>query len=663
MRGIYNIASWSLFFAAVILVGILGGCSFVSESGIVDGPKDEPAETKSIAITGVVNLEVGDGSIQPLASASVSLYKIQNQLKTEIAMMLSDDSGQFSFAAIDPTILTNGNQDYFYEIRVSSESDALSAIVVADDSIDIVVDLSSTVAAKALHHTLDDLPADQPGLASKNTFRTFAKLLGDAVPKYRENVVSFDTSVDMQSAVDIFSKTIIKARHISEQLSNQIFYESWWYGLKDAVVEESMWANYMRRLTIDACGPLDGFVPLPYGIAQVLGKAAMDGKQYTVTQVLNAYNEINENQTDLLIVEVLSRYNKMLDGIIEMEEKPASLDTQFSPMQQLFLLSRRQLLTQAIDENTNLDPDQALMLWLYIESDEQEIYLCRPKTKVLAESVQLLSGDRRLIDASILEAQIYHVPGIESKECKDADKFAFHGEIYVNAPAKTDEERLHSVRVSSTDITSLYTDTFETATAYLYKREDDHVYAERETDACVSPDTPVIYTVKARLFDLSERELQVSASHWSIPSFDIAYDGVALSRNPSHPSVVAESQPVFMFGEEEELLATMGAVPEGASIRYNYSAYHEKVGKSAGTALRKCGAITRSPVYHSEQLLMPFACEIGKCASLEGLSSDSVQCRINVRGQLVDETGRILSKSDEAFGYYCVDSDGNGSCE
>lgn len=660
MRGIYNIASWCLF--AVLVAVNLGGCSFVSESA-VDGRKDEPAETKSIAITGVVNVEDVIGSFTPLASASVNLYKIQNRQETEIATTLSDDNGQFSFAAIDSTILTNGDQDYFYEIRVSSESDVLSAIVVADDSIDVVVDLSSTVVAKAMRYTLDDLSVDQPGLASKNTFRTFKKLLGEAIPGYRENVVSLATSVDTQSTVDVFAKTLIKARSISEQLSNQVFYESWWYGLKDAVVDESAWANYMRRLTIDACGPIDGYVPLPYGIAQVLGKAAKSGKQYTVSQVLNAYNESNENQIDLLIGEVLSRYKKILDGIVETEEKSASLDTRFSTMQHLFLLSRRQLSTQMIDENTKLDPDQALMLWLYIESDEQEIYLCRPKAKVLAESVQLLSNDKRLIDASILEAQIYHVPGNESGVCKDEGMFAFHGEIYVNAPAKTDEERLHSVRVSSTDITSLYTDTFETATAYLYKREDDHVYAERETDACVWPDTPVTYTIKARLFDLSERKMLVNTSHWSIPSFDVAYDGIALSRNSAHPTVVTAAQPVFTFGNEEELLATMDSAPEGASIRYKYSAYHEKVGKSAGTALSKCGAITRSPVYHSEQLMMPFACEIGKCASLEGLSSDSVQCRISVRGQLVDEAGRILSMSDEKFGYYCVDIDGNGSCE
>ena len=662
MRGIYNIASWCLFVVVIVAV-ILGGCSFVSETGTLDSPKDEPAQAKPIVITGVVNLEAEDDTSKPLASATVSLYKIQDQQETEVAKTLSDDNGQFSFAAIDSTILTNGEQDYFYEVRAASESDALAAIVVADDSIDVVVDFSSTVAAKALHNTLDDLPADQPGLASKTTFRTFNKLLGDAIPRYRENVVSLDTRVETQTAVEAFAKTIIKAHYISEQLSDQVFYESWWYGLKDADVEEAMWANYMRRLAIDACGPLDGFVPLPYGIAQVLGKAAKNGKQYSVKEVLNAYNESNENQTDLLIGEVVSRYNKMLDGIVEIEEKSASLDTRFSRMQQLFLSSRRQLFLQTIDENTKLDPDQALMLWLYIESDEQEIYLCRPKAKVLAESIQLLSGDKGLKDASILEAQIYHVPGLESKVCKDADKFAFHGEIYVNAPAKTDEERLHSVRISSSDITSLYTDTFETATAYLYKREDDHVYTQRETDACVSPDTPVTYTIKARLFDLSERALQVSTSHWSIPSFDVAYNGVTLSRNSSHPTAVTEAQPVFMLGKEAELLATMDVVPEGASIRYNYSAYHEKVGKSAGTALSKCGAIIRSPVYHSEQLLMPFACEVGQCASLEGLSSDSVQCRISVWGQLVDQAGRILSKSDEKFGYYCVDSDGSGSCE
>ena len=153
-----------IHYAALVLsfyAVILGGCSFVSDSNLPQGQKDEPAVTKSIAITGLVNLESGD-DVTPLAAASVKLVKIQNKLETEIASSTSDDNGQFSFSGIDSTILTNGEQDYYYEVRATSATDSLSAVVVAEDSIDVLVDFSSTVVARSLRHAIKDLSQDKP---------------------------------------------------------------------------------------------------------------------------------------------------------------------------------------------------------------------------------------------------------------------------------------------------------------------------------------------------------------------------------------------------------------------------------------------------------------------------------------------------------------------
>jgi hypothetical protein len=332
-------------------------------------------------------------------------------------------------------------------------------------------------------------------------------------------------------------------------------------------------------------------------------------------------------------------------------------------MQQLLLFSSRALSDTDIDEDTVLEPDQALMLWLYLESDDEEVYLCRPETKVLAEAMQLLTGDGGLKKASVVEAQIYHIRGIEDKECKEMDKVAFHGEVYVNVPAKTDDTRLHSIRVSSSDKNSLYSDAFEYATLFIQKRNDEYVWTEQKTDACVTADAPVTYTIKARLFDLSEKTLDVQTRHWTMPEFNMYYGKNKLGHTASDSTVVKESQAIIRLDKPDDLIRKIIAPPEGAQVKYAYTFFHEREGKFSGKAMPKCDAVTSPSLYDTDQLMIPFACNIHDCADVNSVTTDSVSCRVNVTAKLVDQAGRVLAQSKQKSGYVCVDHDGIAGCD
>lgn len=649
---------------SLLLSLFAGGCSFVGEAlPNSKDEKDEGVEARLIDISGTVNLENDSSVDQSLSGAQVTLYKIQNGIETEVATNTTDANGQFSFPGVYSTILSYGDKDYFYEVRALTETDSLSAIVVAENAINVIVDFESTVIAKSMGYVMAELPANIDALPSLDTINTFSKLLKDEIPRHRANIKSISTQIEDKNDVDIFAKTMTQTRFIEEQAAKKLFYETWWYGLSNTDASEAEWTAYMRRMVVDACGPLDSFVPLPYGIAQAVAAAAKENQQFTAAQVLDAFNAANENLTDLTIHEVLRRLTIVLDGLAEVESKKSSSYTKFSSMQQLFLYSLRKLNEVEIDQDTLLDVDQALMLFYYLESNDEEAYLCRPTMKVLAKGVDDMVGDKRLRDASVLEAQIYVIPGVADEECEDIGMVSFHGEIYVNAPGSEDTDRLHSVRVSSTDIQSLFTDNFSTATMYLPSVLDYDYYSEELNDGCVSEDKDVTYTITAKLFDLSERTLEVNTHHWAMPEFDILYGDAELSHSASNPTAVKEAQPFLSLTKPSDLLSQLSAVPTGASIQYQYSFFHEQKGKTAGQALPKCNAMTQSTLYNTSQLLIPFACDVAQCASVNDISASSVDCRVNVSAKLVDEAGRVLAVSKQQSGHYCVDSNNDGVCE
>lgn len=652
----YRIAFKTILFALV-----LTGCTFVSEPDIVS------EEARPVVLSGIVdNSSIASLQSQPVQAADVYLYKIQNGSSLLLQQTVTDSNGQFSFADIESSVQGSGvTSDYYYEIEVLFDNHRLLAASAMQQSENISVDLQSTVFAHMVRYILGDLDSSEAALPGVATFKLLNKLTREDLFRLHSKFSDLSSSLDASPDTATFAKGMLSANEASEQMATRFSFQSRWNGLKTSKADVDQWTVYMRDIARASCGAMDGFVPLPYKLAMGVAEAAQKGKRFSVKQVIDAFNSSNENLVDLYDEQALERYQQVLSSLSSVLNRSGNSGLRFGRKDILFLISLRGLDINGLSLSSRLDPDQALMLWYLLESEGQDTRLCKPRTKMLANAMYDLMGEKSLKEPAVVEAQIYHVFG---DECNDQKKSAFHAQVYVNMPGNSDKDRMHSLRVKSSDRNSLKTDTFGIAYLFLKDGDDDDQYSEELSDACVSADLPVTYTVEARMFDVDKKTRDLKSKketletrHWSMPRFKVSYNDRPLSKTFSSATPVGESRPLFSLPDPSLVAAELEELPPGASVKYSYRFYHENT-RAVGKPLASCGQRQQTLFSTTDTLLMPDACDRSSCSVQEGVSQVNTQCHLEVNAWLLDKEQRILSKSATTHAYFCVDKDGDGHC-
>ena len=150
----------------------------------------------------------------------------------------------------------------------------------------------------------------------------------------------------------------------------------------------------------------------------------------------------------------------------------------------------------------------------------------------------------------------------------------------------------------------------------------------------------------------------IKTRHWTIKKPEIRYaDGDVVSHSYSKPTLVDERRPTMQLPTQEEMLSELEEVPEGATIKYSYRFRLERIIRyySAGTS--ECETPPTSTLFEGENIVISDVCDTQKCASLNSLPANQVQCRIDVFAHLVDKENRILSRSPLSYGYFRVKSE------
>ncbi|MDH5545700.1 MAG: hypothetical protein OEZ43_08910 [Gammaproteobacteria bacterium] len=641
----------------VLVSFFLSACSLVGEP--------EPFQnvlrySKPIAISGELDGALVGEVPLPLGGAEVILFKVQGKQREELQRVVSDASGMFAFSDVESSVMTNGiGYDYYYEFESSHRGFHLMASIAPRESAYIRIDILSTVHTHLLRETISRLPENRWALPSPETFDLVSRMVNEELRYMKGDIEKLSAKRSRSHRLEKFGQGLLHAANNSALAAHRFYFEAWWYGLRNNEATVDEWAVYMRDIMQTACAPLDDFVALPFGIAQAVGASAQAGRTFSVQEVIDAYVSANQNQIDRHPEEVLADFQAQIQqGYAALNDEGVDY-RHVERMQKLFVYSLRRLGVNDIDFYTRLDPDQAVVLWMYLESGGETIRLCKPATKMLAHSFFLLTQDARLDRPAVMEAQIYHV---DSQDCRRVKKVALQARVFVNAPAHSDEDRLHSVRVKSSDETALITNSTHQASMFLKDGDRDNMYAEELDDACVSPDKDVSYTVEARMFAMDTQQRQLKAAthtlntrHWTLKKPQISYaDGAPVSYSYSKPTRVDEKRPVMHLPAQDEMLSGLEGVPEGAKIKYSYRFRLERLIRYYSSGTSECETPATSTLFEGENVLISDVCDTQRCADLNSIADSMVQCRIDVYAHLVDRENRILSRSPLSYGYFRV---------
>ena len=610
-----------------------------------------------VSLSGSVSMDSNDlvyaTSVQDaaLANANVDIYKIfPDGSETLATSTTTDASGNYSVSGLDPASGGTGSaQDFYYEVRVSRGS--LDIRAPAAPTTDEVVDISpaTNLAAKIVSDVVD-IPNSDTSMPTPNP--ELIEGIRELVEKDADNL-SGAISMPSMGGSGAADNNIAMANGMAAAGGNaekmykavQFASEAEWIenAANNATTEEA--SAYIQRVMREACDqPSDN--PMSGKVADILGDAMLNGDTFSVTDLVNAYNNAAPASEQITVSDAVSKIQGMLTAIDSNLDADASSATDFTETDQILLYVKRGLGTVTAD--TMLTPDQAAP-FLMAALDDGAGSVCDAPV-VLTDVVGGLTNAPQLQSAHIADVEIYNDSGFG---CTATGEGHFRANVEIYTPLGV---TVSSVTITSTDSSALGGDGTENLT------QQGNLWVSQTDGVCVTLDTPVTYTITANLSDTTTLQTTEARTHVLVPEATAKVNGMVASTNSSAPDVVTERRPLYSWDDPATMLASIPNAPAGSVIKYQYEFSHIDITDSPVAPLAQCDSVLYGPMYAVDSFLPTVDCNPTACATAAGRNPANISCRINIQTYLVDDADKILGQAAGNFTFFCVDTDGDGNC-
>lgn len=638
------------------------GCGGGSGDNGDDGGGDGPTPATTVTLSGQVAVSGADADLASplsksfsknarpvfktiattgLAGAAVSLVKIKADGSEEDSGITAttDSSGNFTLSDVPkPTAGTGASTDYYYEIRATSGSLEVRAPAAPEADKTINLSPETTIAADMLTAV-----AQTEAIPLAPAIENERELVATDVNEFSsKSAITTSVSTDSANA----SQQIIAANALptnganSEKMIEAFESESEAAALlHDSSASEASVSSYMQRTVQGSCD-FDSNLVLPLAATDAMARAFIAGTTYTPSLVVSAFNNYNLGDPEADAGTAASGFGTLLSAL----DSDFDAKTEIADADALPLFVKRDLAGSSFAADTALVPDQAIVFLQNLYSNQ-----CQPGTGTdVTGIIADLTGDSVLASPVIADYQIYHD---RNSECTDG---RFQAEVRVFTPANS------GILVSSVSVSG---GAFGNVNLTLAAGPR---YTYQGTAKCVTFGQDATYTITAQLSNGATLTETVLRNHPNVPEQTTTFsDGTPLARSgeETSPTATVNVRPIFTWTSPAAALANTPNAPSGSAIKYTYEFSHYNKNASPIGPLTGCGQVPTAGELYSRNNFMPSVdCDPVACAAAAGLDASVVACRMYISAYLVDEYDRLLGKSPGNFNYFCVDTNGDGSC-
>ncbi len=629
-------------FAVLLTLSACGGSSGYSSgasNGYTTATITGSAKTTP---TGKPGQNGGGHHYAAMANATVTLWKIPPDgipAQVDIGTVTTDSTGAFTIPNVTlPTTGTGATTDYYYEVRITDGTNTVTYPLAPKADMTIAATPDTTLAATILKDVVND-PS-----ASTNPTPT-ADIINQSAAAVTSNVTDLSGKTTLPGASDTAAAVLAAANGVAAAGGNgeadykALQFSSEYAGFKAdlTAADSAAVAGYIMRISRESCGTAND--PASLLDAQALAVDLKAGTQYTAADVLAAYNAIANPQA---AAGRITDYGTAISGF---DGSTAITDLQLIPF-----LSRRNLTTVA--SGTNLDPDQALSMLLYLGSASGN--LCTTNALDFSRMVASLTGSALMNAPKIMNYEVFN-DMIGS--CTNTQVHFAADDVQVFIPKTSPITGVTGVTVSAAGFNG---------NAPLALTLQNDRWRSDNTAPCVAKDTSATYTITATLSDASTVTATVTRQHNKVPEPNaFTINGTQLTNVDTSPVTSTDTRPLFAWTAPADLQATMtgaGAPPAGAQVKYTYEFAHYKVGSGApiNPPTAACpGANTGGArkLYSLDHFIPaadcnPTACKNEQVALGQATAGDTFECRMYINAWLVDQNDALLGQAAGSFGFF-----------
>lgn len=596
-----------------------------------------PSSSKSRALkTG--RLVSADTSAAP--GFTVTVYEVaEDGTETAVtgATATTDSSGAYSISGLDAATEDDlGKTTTYYKVCASDSSDTLELCApVAPSGTEDTASISpGTTLAQGMIDSLGQA-GENPSSEVIEQMREMYKK--DAETNLADSITLPDNGSANADAVEIFANGLSAAGGVAEKVLKAYQYEAEFYSLaSDSTATEEDKGNYIREVINEACNQ-PTILPVTDLVASVMGAALHEGVQFTISDIVSAYNTFS-NQASVNLSDALSSFSTFLSNI---ETNAASADSteNLTNNDLIALVIKRNLSSSTLAGSTLLDADQALA---FIESlNLGNGTVCAGNAKV-RNVVAGLTLNSLMTTTAIENVEIFQDSGFGCDE--NAGQGHFRGEVKVYTPS---ESSLDVVSVNISGGTINHNETTPQGDRYVFNTNAE----------CVTLGASVTYTVTATFDDASTATTTVVRSHNRVPEASTTVDGNVPSNDVNNPDVLTSKRPLYVWEAPADKLASITGAPAGSEVKYTYEFSHA----SGGGPLGACQGVQSGRLYSTSSFLPTVDCDIAACAVASSTPEANIVCRMNIQTFLVQD-GKILGQAAGHFPVFCVDTNDDGLC-